>query len=256
MKNIPVKLGHRFREKETSQLLQAYINQDIKLVSLLGLRGIGKSSLARNALWYAAERKMFIGGILFVQCKEIRSCHTLLKFILRSILKVIDLSEQKKTEMVEALCSEDKLKDYLKDFFNGNRKEPFVKKRHKSQRGDRELFMLCLDNIEEMILNDEDGDFKTFLAELYDECSDLRILVTSILTLGTLPNEVVPEVQIVRSLKTASSAKLFFDRCGDLDTDQLVEFIFEDKNYPYHKMLCLKDKGIHLPSDQADLTED
>ena len=66
----------------------------------------------------------------------------------------------------------------------------------------------------------------------------------------------MPEVQIVRSLKTASSAKLFFDRCGDLDTDQLVEFIFEDQNYPYHKMLCLKDKGIDLPPDQVDLTED
>lgn len=96
--------------------------------------------------------------------------------------------------MIEDMCSEDKLKDFLKDFFSGRNSYSLAKKKFRSKNGDPELFLLCLDNIEEMIISDEDGNFKAFLSELYDDCPNLRILVTSILTLGTLPNQHVPEV--------------------------------------------------------------
>lgn len=48
-----------------AQLLEMILNQE-KIVPLLGVRGIGKSSLAINTLHYAAERKMFPGGILMI----------------------------------------------------------------------------------------------------------------------------------------------------------------------------------------------
>ena len=50
------------------------------------------------------------------------------------------------------------------------------------------LFLLCLDNIEQLILNDENEEFACFLGELSDECQDLCILVTSTAMLGALPN--------------------------------------------------------------------
>ena len=37
-----------------------------RLVILLGLDGVGKSSLARNALHYMSERKFFTGGVVLV----------------------------------------------------------------------------------------------------------------------------------------------------------------------------------------------
>ena len=47
-------------------LFDHMINQNEKIVSLIGLRGIGKSSLARNTLHYAAERKTFSQGIMLI----------------------------------------------------------------------------------------------------------------------------------------------------------------------------------------------
>ena len=65
VKQIPAKLDRiKFREKETSQLLEYLLFDNFRIVSLLGLRGVGKSSLARNALHYVAERKICTGGIL------------------------------------------------------------------------------------------------------------------------------------------------------------------------------------------------
>ena len=68
-------------------------------MSLLGLRGIGKSSLARNTLHYAAERKIFTGGVLLIQLKDIRSSFTMLKLIMRAILGHLDMSTEEKRKL-------------------------------------------------------------------------------------------------------------------------------------------------------------
>jgi len=41
-----------------------------------------------------------------------------------------------------------------------------------------------------------------------------------------------------------TSAELFYKNCGPLDNDEVVEFIFEDKNYPIKKFL--PDSGHRL----------
>lgn len=74
VKIIPAKLNMiMFREREMSKLLN-YLLADTsdRIVPLVGLQGIGKSSLARNTLHFAAERKFFTRGILLVQLKERR----------------------------------------------------------------------------------------------------------------------------------------------------------------------------------------
>ena len=70
--------------------------QKIRILSLSGLQGIGKSSLARSALHYAAERKLFLGGYLFVKCKEISIFQTFLKEILRVIFNTIEVSSSER----------------------------------------------------------------------------------------------------------------------------------------------------------------
>ena len=49
-----------------------------KLISILGLYGIGKSTLARNMLHFVASRKYFTGGIVYVQLKNTRNVMTVL----------------------------------------------------------------------------------------------------------------------------------------------------------------------------------
>ena len=85
---IPAKLESiKFREKEMSILLENLIDDQDRIIELLGLKGIGKSSMARNTLHYAAERKMFTNGILHTQLKEVRSTFVMLKQIMRHILR-------------------------------------------------------------------------------------------------------------------------------------------------------------------------
>ena len=67
MKNVPAKLEmFRFREKEMAKLLESLLQENERIVPIIGMKGIGKSALARNTLHYAAERKLFTGGILFM----------------------------------------------------------------------------------------------------------------------------------------------------------------------------------------------
>ena len=66
---------------------------------------------------------MFLGGILFVQCYQIRSCVNLYRLILRQVLKFHDKSDQERQKVIAELCSEVQIKDYLKDFLNDKHSE-------------------------------------------------------------------------------------------------------------------------------------
>ena len=60
---------------------------------LLGLQGIGKSSIARNAFNYINERKFIGGGVLWVQLKGVRDVYTLKKLLQRYIYNSLNLSK-------------------------------------------------------------------------------------------------------------------------------------------------------------------
>ena len=83
-------------EKEIATLLEYLLVYNERIVTVLGLRGIGKSSLARNTLHYVADRKIFSCGILLIQLKDIRESLGMLRLIMRAILKFIDLDEEDK----------------------------------------------------------------------------------------------------------------------------------------------------------------
>ena len=76
--------------------------------------------------------------------------------------------------------------------------------------------ILCLNRIDMLILNEsEDKEFSALLAELYEECKHLYILVTSTETLGSMiTTQLNPEVIHVLELKEKKSARLFLSCCG------------------------------------------
>lgn len=129
IKQIPSKLDNlRFREKEMSQLLEYLLEDKHRIVSLLGLRGVGKSCLARNTLHYVAERKIFTGGILFIQLKDIKSIFSLLKLIMRAIMRFLEIEKEAKRNLADRCCSQDRLIEYLISFFNNEQEEPLKQK--------------------------------------------------------------------------------------------------------------------------------
>ena len=144
--------------------------------------------MARNTLHYAAERKMFTNGILHTQLKEVRSTFVMLKQIMRHILRLLSIDKEAQRNLLDNVCSQQKMIDYFKDFFNCKQQESLKKTKHEQNEGKSEhLFLLCLDNVDEIIKNDLD-DFTFFLQELYDNCATLRVLVTSRTDMGPLPN--------------------------------------------------------------------
>ena len=50
-----------------------------RLIMLLGLHGVGKSSVARNTLHFIYERKYLTGGILWVQLKGVKDVYSAMK---------------------------------------------------------------------------------------------------------------------------------------------------------------------------------
>lgn len=58
---------------------------------------------------------------------------------------------------------------------------------HKSVKSDKQLFLLCLDNVERVIKHDRD-EFRKLLANFYDSCPNLKIILTSCRDIGQLPN--------------------------------------------------------------------
>ena len=59
---------------------------------LLGMHGIGKSSIARNALNYICERKFIHGGVMWIQLKGVRDIYTLTKLIQSNIYDALTIT--------------------------------------------------------------------------------------------------------------------------------------------------------------------
>ena len=73
IKIVPSKIKNLIgREKHLNTIVKSIMNNE-KLVIVLGLHGIGKSAVARNAVHYMLERKYFTGGVISVDLKGIKS---------------------------------------------------------------------------------------------------------------------------------------------------------------------------------------
>ena len=112
---------------------------------LLGLHGIGKSALARNTCHYVAERKLFTGGIIFIQLKGMTSLFPMLKLIMREIIRKLDLTLEEKRALENDTFSENAMTEFFTDFFNRNMTQRFAKQKH-CPKTSKNLFLLCLDN--------------------------------------------------------------------------------------------------------------
>ena len=84
---------------------------------LLGMHGIGKSSIAKNALNYIAERKLMLGGILWIQLKGVRDIHTLTKLIQRNIYDSLNLSRLEISKYARASCTYQEVIDFIVGYF-------------------------------------------------------------------------------------------------------------------------------------------
>ena len=98
--------------------MQLVMEKETRMITALGLHGIGKSSVVRNTLHHIYERKYFIGGICLIQTKNVRDVFSLMKLIQRFVIKCKDLSVNEVNDIVEKNCTEEALIDFIIRFLN------------------------------------------------------------------------------------------------------------------------------------------
>ena len=97
---------------------------------------------------------------------------------------------------------------------------------------------MCLDDAEDVIMDDREG-FADFISECKDACENLRIIITSNKNVGSLRDNQVPNSIFLGSLRPKYAAQLFWKNLGSASftEQQYVDFLAQDKNYPYNKLL-------------------
>lgn len=122
--------------------------ENTRVLNILGLRGIGKSSVLINTLNYMAKRKVYTGGMISLNVKGMKRIFHLIKTIIRSILNFLDYGKMELNDVYEE--SNSRGMQYIIDFFNNpvrNLKKPKrISQTHKLK------FLLALDNSEDLIL--------------------------------------------------------------------------------------------------------
>ena len=104
----------------------------------------------------------------------------------------------------------------MKSFFNDEHGEQYRKKKPCIvQHSDEKKFILCFDYIEQLVKESEEecNEFKNFIVELLEDCENLSIVITSLVSLHNLPKNYQPEVQIVGPLKANYAASMFHEQC-------------------------------------------
>ena len=151
-----------------------------RLIMLLGLHGVGKSSVARNALHYIHERRYMSGGIVWVQLKGVRDVYSVTKQIQSYIYRSINWTKEEIAELTRDTCTEEDLLVFIINFLNNPKSTVKDKFRRQSlqSKGSSYDFLICFDNAEELIIHLQNV-FHDLLKKLTDDCPKLRIIVTS-----------------------------------------------------------------------------
>lgn len=83
-KKIPNKQRDlKYRERELYTILERLLIKKEKIVVINGLRGIGKSSLAKLVMHFLSERKLCTSGNIYIDCKNLKDIYALLKTMQR-----------------------------------------------------------------------------------------------------------------------------------------------------------------------------
>ena len=162
-----------------------------RIYTLLGLPGIGKSSMAKNILHYIDDRSLLTGGSIYINASNITDCEVFLRIfnthlitenpVLFSNAKELGWKEQQSLTTFNLILSKINVID--------------------------EAIVLVIDDAEELIRNDK-NDFKMLISMMLKRVPHLKVLLTSTLRLTALP-EFIEDIIILKNLNNLQSAVLF-----------------------------------------------
>ena len=89
-----------------------------RLITLLGLNGIGKSTVAKEAVHFMCVRKYFTGGVIFINLKQVTSFRIFIAKLKRIMMKNLDLTYSNTLTYIENPGPE-AFMEFILDIFNG-----------------------------------------------------------------------------------------------------------------------------------------
>ena len=203
------------REREIEQVLNLLDGDSVRVLSLLGPGGVGKTRLALEVLRLA--RDDLAHGACFVPLAPVRD-HALVPFAVAQALGILESGALPTTEL---------LAEWLEE-------------RH---------LLLVLDNLEQVI-----AAASPWLTDLLAHCPRLKVLATSRIPLDItgeqrfrVPTLPVPETLAPASLDEYASVTLFSQRARGVRSD----FVLDSDNSKIVAEICTRLDGLPLAIELA-----
>jgi len=165
------------RRKEMHQIISAVMQS--RLVTIKGIPGIGKTSLAKSVAFYLDERFTFKDGIILQSLRGVESTHMFVTRLFLLLSKYIVDQEPETPTNNENLSKADmniileKMLVFLED----------------------KQILFVLDNVED-ILSKDPKLFKDVLNEIFNRCSLVRILTTTLFPIGQIGDITENKIEI------------------------------------------------------------
>ena len=105
-----------------------------RLITLLGLAGVGKSAVARDALHYVLERRYFGGGVIHIDLDQVRAYSVLENKVKNVIFKSLGLTAEDHLYKKLKKVHDEQFIELLEDFFE-QKKEDYRLKNKTIQHG-------------------------------------------------------------------------------------------------------------------------
>jgi len=119
-----------------------------RLVNIMGLPGIGKTALAKNAVHYMLDRRLFKLGIIFFSCKGYKNSNVFMKKLVSNIIiNNLDLNPEQKAKISDG--NQEALTNMIINYF---------------KKEDDQL-LVVFDNAEDLIYRDRE-EFRKLVTEL------------------------------------------------------------------------------------------
>ena len=128
-KSLPSNMPYlKYRNKDMVKLVRSLVMNKERIITLLGLHGMGKTSLVKNTLHYIYVRRFVLGGIMWIKMKGVTDVYTVIKQMQHTICRVLNQSDDDvlKTNL-QMLTSEDLL-EFIINFINDPGNETYQSK--------------------------------------------------------------------------------------------------------------------------------
>ena len=213
---IPSRVEHFLgRHLETHEVINLIRNQ--RFVTINGVPGIGKTSLAKEVVNYVIQRNMFHDGIINLSlhsCESIEAVVSFLDSSLGYLSKSVNTNKESKGNLITQVC--ENLKEKCGEV------------------------LLVFDDADQ-VLNNDRGSFRELVEIILLTCSKIKILITSRMSVGGGLQGFTEKVFNLSYLDKMNAKELFLLRAPrmiqDSEIKELIDYCPTQKEQEYIESL-------------------